>query len=139
MESGIRLRKRSQQLILTVKLFVVVGVLIQFKYRTGEEPHKGIVILVLFLHGRRLVNRFGLSDLHAAADQGIVHTDFNALAVRTNIDMMFFRADGIKRRSGDFFYDPVAVRDILKGKAAVLAGSSGKQRTFPRPNSSVSG
>ena len=45
--------------------------------------------------------------------------------------MVLFGAYRIKRRRGNFLYDPVAVRDILKGKAAILASSNGKQRIFP--------
>lgn len=119
-----------RETILAVKFLVAVHILVKLKYRAGKEAHKGVVIFVLLLHGRRLAGGLGLSDLHAATDQGIVHTDFNALAVHTDINMVFFRADGIKRRRGDLLYDPVAVRDILKGKAAVLTSSNGKQRVF---------
>ena len=116
--------------IFGIKFLVAIGVLIQIEYRAGEETQEGVVIFVLLLHRRRLVHRLGFHHLHAAADQGIFHFDFNALAVHTDIDMVLLGAYRIKRRRENFLYDPVAVRDILKGKATILGGGDSKQRVF---------
>ena len=110
--------------IFGIKFLIAIGVLIQIEYCAGEEAEEGVIIFVLLLHRRRLVYRLGFHHLHTAADQGIFHFDFNALAVHTDIDMVLLRAYRIKRWRGNFFYDPVAVRDILKGKAAILAGGN---------------
>ena len=116
--------------IFGIKFLIAVGVLIQIEYRAVEETQEGVVIFVLFLHRRRLVYCLGFHHLHAAADQGIFHFDFNALAVHTDIDMVLLRAYRIKCRRGNFLYNPVAVRDILKGKAAILGSGDSKQRIF---------
>ncbi len=62
-----------------------------YVFFAGEETQEGIIIFVLFLHRRRLVYRLGFHHLYAAADQGIFHFDFNALAVHTDIDMVLLR------------------------------------------------
>ena len=117
--------------IFGIKFLVAIGILIQIEYRAGEETQEGVIIFVLFLHRRRLVYCLGFHHLHAAADQGIFHFDFNALAVHTDIDMVLLRAYRIKCRRGNFLYDPVAVRDILKRKAAILGSGDSKQCVFP--------
>ena len=52
------------------------------------------------------------------------------MPVHTNIDMVLFLAYRVKRRGRNFLYDPMAVRDIFKSKAAVLARGYGKQGVF---------
>ena len=128
MESAVCLFQGADQRIFGIQLLVAVGVLIQFKHRAGEEAQESIFFVAL--HRGRFIHRLGLMELYPSADQGIIHTDFDCLSVHTDIDMVFLRAHRIERGSGDFLYDPVAVRDIFKGKAAVLAGGYGKQRVF---------
>ena len=130
MVARIRLLQRADLHIFGIKFLIAIGVLIQIEYCAGEEAEEGVIIFVLLLHRRRLVYRLGFHHLHTAADQGIFHFDFNALAVHTDIDMVLLRAYRIKRWRGNFFYDPVAVRDILKGKAAILAGGNNNQGIF---------
>ena len=128
MESAVRLFQGADQRIFGVQLLVAVGVLIQFKYRAGEEAQESILLIALYRG--RFIHRLGLMELHPSTDQGIIHADFDCLAVHADINMVFLRAHRIERGSGNFLYNPVAVRDILKGKAAVLAGGYGKQRVF---------
>ena len=130
MVARIRFFQCADLRIFGIKFLIAVGVLIQLEYRAGEKTQEGIIIFVLLLHRRRLVHSFGFHHLHAAADQGIFHFDFNALAIYTNIDMVLFGAYRIKCRRRNFLYDPVAVRDILKGKAAVLSGRNSDQGVF---------
>ena len=126
MESAVRLFQSANQRIFGVQLLVAVGILIQFKYRTGEEAQESILLVAL--HSGRFIHRLGLVELHLSADQDIIHADFDCLAVHTDINMVFLRAHRIERGRRNFLYDPGAVRDILKGKAAVLTGGYGKQR-----------
>ena len=130
MVARIRFFQCADLRIFGIKFLIAVGILIQIEHRAGEETQEGVVILVLFLHRRRLVYRFGFHHLHAAPDQGVFHLNLYALAVHTDIDMVLFGAYRIKRRRGNFLYDPVAVRNILKRKTAILGSGNSNQGVF---------
>ena len=129
MVAPIRLCQGSQELIILVQFLISVGISIQFKNCPGKETQEGIFIF-LFVRRGRLVHRLGLSHLHPAPDQGIVNPDLQMLPVHTNINMVLFSAYGIKLWRRNLRNNPVPVRDSLKGKAAVLLGSNGKQGIF---------
>ena len=129
MKSCVCLRQFPDQLILFVKFLVPVGILIQFKDRSFQSPHKRLFFLLCFCGGR-VVYRFGLSDLYAAPDQCIINPDLDALSVYPDINMMFLRADRIKGRRRNLFHDPMTIRNFVKGKTAILPGRHSKQGIF---------
>ena len=108
--------QRTDQLVLTVKLAVVIGILVDFK---NSACQFGICIFSVHLCQ---------SDI--STDKLIDDFNLNNLPVFRNVYII----DGfIKHESGrlfDFTDIPVSVRHILKGEAAIVAGYGGHQGIF---------
>ena len=120
MNAAVGFFKLPDQLVVIIQLFVPVRVLIEYKDCAGQPVHKRIFAVIL--HTMQIVNRFGFDNLYGAANQRIIHLDFDDLTIRANINVVLLWADGVKRRTGNFRNNPVPNGDVLKGERAILCG-----------------